>query len=86
MRDRNIACVIVDSDKQALRDDLTADFCYLRLQRNDASEPEGYARAALDNWATRITSWSHDRNAFVYFISGDKAYAPAAARAFLSRL
>jgi uncharacterized protein YecE (DUF72 family) len=83
LRDRNIACVIVDSDKQSLRHDRTADFCYLRLQRNAATEPEGYASAALDDWAALITSWS--TSAFVYFISGDKERAPVAARAFLSR-
>jgi uncharacterized protein YecE (DUF72 family) len=105
LRERNIACAIVESGKQALRHDLTADFCYLRLQRNAASEPEGYASAALDRWAALVTRWSqgkptpdlplsdpahkpaaHHRGAFVYFISGDKAQAPVAARAFLGRL
>ncbi len=54
----NVAVVIIDSDKQALRGDVTADFIYARLQRNQADAAEGYAPAALDAWAERLRHWS----------------------------
>jgi len=105
LRRRGIAHVIVDSDKQVLRGDRTAAFCYLRLQRNTADEKAGYPTDALDAWADRVTRWSHGEavndlpmadpgsavarstaDCFVYFISGDKAHAPIAARALMARL
>ena len=105
LRQHGIAHVIIDSDKQALRGDRTADFCYLRLQRNTADEAEGYAPTALSEWARRVIRWSKGElvtdvpladpdsatdfgaaDCFVYFISGDKAHAPTAARALMSRI
>ena len=102
LRKHKTACVIVDSDKQALHGDVTAPFRYLRLQRNTAASPEGYAADALDAWAARLSTWSAGSpvsdlpliapaekgtpaDCFVYFISGDKAQAPTAARAMMSR-
>jgi len=86
LRAHGVAQVIVDSDKQALAEDLTADFVYARLQRNEAGAPEGYDSAALDGWAAKAKAWAKSRDCFVYFISGDKERAPDAARAFLGRL
>ncbi len=57
------AVAIIDSDKQALRGDLTADFVYARLQRNAADAPEGYDTAALDAWAGRVRQWSAGQQA-----------------------
>ena len=54
----NAAVAIIDSDKQALRGDVTADFIYARLQRNQADAMEGYASADLDRWAERLGRWS----------------------------
>ena len=48
LRHYGVAQVIVDSDKQALAGDVTADFVYARLQRNAAGEREGYAPDGLD--------------------------------------
>ena len=53
-----VAIAIVDSDKQALRGDVTADFIYARLQRNQADAAEGYATPGLDGWAERLRRWS----------------------------
>ncbi len=52
------AIVIVDSDKQELRGDLTGGFVYARLQRNEAAAPEGYDSGALDAWRRGIAGWS----------------------------
>ena len=97
-----VAVAIIDSDKQALRGDATADFIYARLQRNAADAPEGYASEALDAWAGRLARWScgqpvddlacaiparpDSRACFAFFISGDKERAPEAAEAMLRRL
>jgi uncharacterized protein YecE (DUF72 family) len=53
-----VALAIIDGDKQALRGDVTADFVYARLQRNDTAAPEGYGSSALDEWATRANAWA----------------------------
>ncbi len=97
-----VAVAIIDSDKQALRGDVTADFVYARLQRNQADTPEGYPAEALDAWASRLQAWSRGdevpdlqrslpapakpRKCFAFFISGDKERAPDAAQAMLRRL
>ena len=57
-RAHQIAIAIIDSDKQALRGDITGPCIYARLQRNHADAPEGYDTAALDAWATRLKNWS----------------------------
>ncbi len=103
LREHNVAHAIIESDKHTLLADLTADFVYARLEHNALDEPEGYASAALDAWATRVQAWAAGRAAddlpragaaasktarpvFVFFISGDKVRAPAAAMAFRRRV
>ncbi len=85
-RAHDVAVVMVDSDKQALRLEVTADFVYARLQRNSLEAEEGYESAALDAWARRLTGWAKERDVFAYFISGDKERAPDAALAMLQRV
>ena len=58
LRAHQVANAIVESDKHALVEDLTADFVYLRLERAQADEPTGYAKKALDRWAQRIRAWA----------------------------
>ncbi len=57
-REHSVAVAIIDSDKQTLRGDITGPFVYARLQRNQASAPEGYDSAALDLWAARLRHWA----------------------------
>jgi uncharacterized protein YecE (DUF72 family) len=82
----NVAMVMVESDKQTLRTEVTADFIYARLQHNAADEPEGYATNSLDAWAKKLKAWSKTKDCFAFFISGDKARAPDSAMAMLKRL
>ena len=103
LRDHGVAHAIVESGKQALLADLTADFVYARLEHNSEAAPEGYDSAALDGWARRVRAWAEGamaddlprsgaaaaamaREAFVFFISGDKVRAPHAALAFRKRV
>jgi uncharacterized protein YecE (DUF72 family) len=43
--------------------DVTADFVYLRLERNDAKAPSGYAEAGLAAWAKRVRAWAEGQPA-----------------------
>jgi uncharacterized protein YecE (DUF72 family) len=66
----------------------TADFIYVHLRRCNLEEPAGYPPDALDAWARRLRERSSPEilDCFVYFISGAKVRAPAAAQALLQRL
>ena len=66
----------------------TADFIYAHLRRCAAEEPAGYPPEALDAWAARLRERVAQKvcDCFVYFISGAKIRAPAAAQALLERL
>jgi uncharacterized protein YecE (DUF72 family) len=101
LRQYGVAHAIIDSDKQALAGEITADFVYARLERCQESETAGYAPAALDLWAARCRDWAagrqpsdlpaatpleaKPRDCFVYVISGAKVRAPAAAMALMQR-
>ena len=84
-------CVAVhtDSEKFPAIADAQAPFAYLRLMRSEASVPTGYPPELLEQWAQGARAWAggaSPREVFIYFISGAKERAPAAAMAFLERL
>jgi uncharacterized protein YecE (DUF72 family) len=85
VRQAEVALVLDDS---AAFEDITADFFYTRLRHCSLDEPAGYPADALDLWAQRLRQWSAQGacDGFVYFISGAKVRAPAAAQALLQRL
>jgi len=85
LRRHKVALVVDDSRPDF---EITADFVYVHLRRCADDEPDGYPPEALDAWAQRLRERSaHDVcDCFVYFISGAKIRAPAAARALLQRL
>ncbi len=89
-RQRNVAIVFVDSEKHAQIDEPTSDFAYARLQKTQADEPTGYKPAAIKGWAKRAKEWEAQgkgkRDVFMYFISGAKERAPAAAMELLKVL
>jgi uncharacterized protein YecE (DUF72 family) len=80
------AIVFVDSDKLPSIDEQTADFTYARLMRSREEIDTGYAEADLDRWARQARDWSRRGDVFIYFISGAKVRAPAAAQALIRRL
>ena len=90
-RDHGCAAVFADAEKYptplAAEDPPTADFVYARLQRCADDVPTGYPPAALDDWADVARRWGQaGRDVFVFFISGAKVRAPAAATALIARL
>lgn len=59
LRKYNVALVVADTaGKWPYREDVTADFMYLRLHGDKELYASGYSEAALDRWAARISAWS----------------------------
>jgi len=85
-RKYNAAIVFADDDDFPQIDEPTADFVYARLMRTQDKIETGYSAADLDNWARRAKNWAKRGDTFVYFISGAKHRAPAAAQALIERL
>jgi uncharacterized protein YecE (DUF72 family) len=85
LRQHGVALVLGDDTADL---ESTADFVYAHLRRCADDEPAGYAPAVLDAWAQRLRERSVRTacQCFVYFISGAKVRAPAAAQALLHRL
>jgi uncharacterized protein YecE (DUF72 family) len=85
LRRHKVALVTGDSDPNL---EVTADFGYAHLRRCADDAPDGYPPDALDAWAQRLRERSAQDacDYFVYFISGAKVRAPAAAQALLQRL
>ena len=81
-----VAVVFADDDNFPAIDEATADFAYARLMRTKDEIETGYAAADLDRWAQRARAWAERGDAFVYFISGAKLRAPAAAQALIERV
>src|SRR3954451_21214749 len=62
LRRHRIALVVADTaGKWPYREDVTADFMYLRLHGDTELYVSGYADAVLDRWAARIHEWSEGR-------------------------
>jgi uncharacterized protein YecE (DUF72 family) len=85
-RKYNAAIVFADDDDFPEIDEPTADFAYARLMRTKATAKTGYKPAELDAWAKRAKAWAKKGDAFIYFISGAKERAPAAAQALIERV
>ena len=86
-REHGAAIVYADHETYPMIDEPTADFAYARLQRCREEEAAGYAPAEIDRWADLAKGWAAaGREVFVFFISGAKVRAPAAAEALLARL
>jgi uncharacterized protein YecE (DUF72 family) len=85
LRRHKVALVVDDSRPDF---EITADFAYAHLRRCADDEPDGYPPDALDSWAQRLREQSAQAacDCFVYFISGAKIRAPAAAQALIQRL
>jgi len=82
----NAAIVFADDDTFPEIDEPTADFTYARLMRTKEKLANGYPPADLDRWAERAKAWATQGDVFVYFISGAKRRAPAAAKALIERV
>jgi uncharacterized protein YecE (DUF72 family) len=82
----NAAIVFAHSELFPEVDEPTADFTYARLQQCVEDCPTGYNAKALDGWAEQAKAWQKRGDVFVFFISGAKVRAPAAALALQEKL
>jgi uncharacterized protein YecE (DUF72 family) len=82
----NAAIVYADDDDFPEIDEPTADFTYARLMRTKENIKTGYSGPDLDRWAKRAKAWAKRGDVFIYFISGAKVRAPAAAKALIERV
>jgi uncharacterized protein YecE (DUF72 family) len=59
LRKYKVALVVADTaGKWPYREDVTADFMYLRLHGDKELYASGYSDEALDRWADRIRAWT----------------------------
>lgn len=82
----NAAIIFADDDDFPEIDEPTADFTYARLMRTKPDIETGYPAADLDKWAKCAKTWAKRGDVFIYFISGAKVRAPAAAQALIERV
>lgn len=82
----NAAIVYADDAEFPEIDEPTADFTYARLMRTKEKVKTGYTGPELDTWAKRAKGWAKRGDVFIYFISGAKVRAPAAAQALIARV
>jgi uncharacterized protein YecE (DUF72 family) len=82
-RKHKIAIVFADSEDYPAIDEPTAGFTYARLMRSKKAVKTGYTTRELEEWAKRARQWAKDGDVFIYFISGAKERAPAAAEALI---
>ena len=85
-RKYRVAIVFADDERFPSIDEPTADFTYARLMRTKETIKTGYPAAALGRWAERARGRAKRRDVFVYFISGAKRRAPAAAQVLIEKL
>jgi uncharacterized protein YecE (DUF72 family) len=80
------AIVFADDEGFSAIDEPTAGFTYVRLMGTKEEVETGYPPAELDRWAKRAKAWAKRGDVFIYFISGAKLRAPAAAQALIERV
>ena len=85
-RRHRVAIVFADDDDFPAIEEATTDFTYARLMRSKDEVETGYTATELDRWAKHARAWTKRGDAFVYFISGAKHRAPAAAQALIARV
>ena len=85
-RKHNAAVVFTDNEKFPTIDEPTADFSYARLMQTKEDIKTGYSASALNKWAKQAKDWEKRGDVFVYFISGAKVRAPAAAQALMKKV
>lgn len=81
--------VYTDSPKFPAIPHARSTLAYLRLMRSEADRATGYAPEEIARWVQGARAWvdaGAQREAFVFFINGDKERAPHAAVEFLRQL
>ncbi len=80
------AVVYADHDGYPALKGRDVGFSYARLMRTREEEPSGYDAIGIERWATMAREEAGKGDAFLFFISGAKVRAPAAAQALIAAL
>jgi uncharacterized protein YecE (DUF72 family) len=64
----------------------TADFRFVRFHYGSRGRGGNYSATEIETWARRIAQWRRRQDVYAYFNNDWNGYAPANARALLSRL
>jgi uncharacterized protein YecE (DUF72 family) len=88
LRAHDIGLVIADAAADwPFLEHVTADFVYVRLHGSTELYASGYSDEALDEWATRIRTWTADGlDTYAYFDNDMKVRAPTDAQSLAHRL
>jgi uncharacterized protein YecE (DUF72 family) len=88
LRRYQIALVISDNPgKWPIFTEITTDLMYVRLHGHDQLYTSGYSDHDLDEWATKIKSWTEQGcEVYVYFDNDAKVRAPFDAMSLMDRL
>ena len=93
--EHDVAIVVADTaGKWPFLEEITADFCYVRLHGDEELYVSGYSDEALDQWASKITGWTTGsstpdgvgRDVYIYFDNDVKVRAPYDAMGLADRL
>jgi uncharacterized protein YecE (DUF72 family) len=71
----NIALCLADSPDWPYREELTADFIYLRLHGRHSLYFSKYTERELKKWAVKIKKWLKNKDVYVYFNNDTVGYA-----------
>ena len=85
-RDAGAAVVFADHDEYPALHGHEVGFSYARLMRSQEDEPTGYAPQDIKRWTAMARERAEKGDAYVFFISGAKVRAPAAAQAMIVAL
>lgn len=85
-RDAGAAVVLAHHDEYPAIKGHDVGFSYLRLMRTREEEPTGYPPGDIEGWKKRAEGMADQGDVFVFFISGAKVRAPAAAQAMIVAL
>lgn len=89
LREYSVAVVFAHSgEKSPYMEDLTADFIYARMHGQEAKYKKGYTADTMDWLAKRVKKWTSrpPRDAYIYFDTENKIYAPNDALNLMKRL
>ena len=88
LRQYKIALVVSDNPgKWPIFTEITTDLMYVRLHGHDQLYTSGYSDHELDEWATKIKSWTEQGcDVYVYFDNDAKVRAPFDAMSLMERL
>jgi uncharacterized protein YecE (DUF72 family) len=88
LRTHGAALVIADRPeiRAFQRDDLTADFTYVRFHHGSRGRRGNYSRAELESWAKRIRRYASLVDVWAYFNNDWEGFAPANAQTLAALL